>query len=662
MTSRTPRAARLRAREVSRAQRGLRSMAWWLHGLAMCCLMCSVVAVAPPTVSFAKREAKSGSTTVATTASAGAGGGNRSTSRLFKRFDQDGDDLLNEKEVAALLKSLKSTSSLGSPPTIGGMSAVNAGAGFPGGVSTGTRERERGTHDVSLDGETLSVGDSEFELLFRQLSNLKHTRDPSKDPRVSLQEDITFIKDLVVVFLAATIGGALSAQVRFPPLVGFLVGGMVVGPGGLNLVTELVEMETLASVGIALVLFSLGCEFSVSELLSVKRVAIYGGVISMAMIVILCAGLTPLLSLTDNVREGIVVGLAISLSSTAVVLQCISIPGHDANGTSANAQSACAATAHESIVPIPHAHSPVLMGNNSSAKSLANVYGQNYPMSARGNELSAESSHSFEQVSAGGPGNVELTLDSPKARKVMLALLIFQDVAIGLIVAVLPALKGTMSSFVEDVVGSALRLCVFMILSLLVAEFVLPWILERIDRTRSESLFTISSVLFCLLVAYVSEELGLAIELGAFSAGIMVSESRFRDRVEHSVRSVQDVFAGVFFVAIGMMIHWRYFYLNFFRVVLMLMFILASKCFAMSTVIYLFGSLPTRAAVGAGLALSQAGEFTFVIASKAQALQMFSGPDLRVLNGATALSMLLTPFLVRYARSVARTRAHSGSE
>jgi len=491
------------------------------------------------------------------------------------------------------------------------------------------------------------VGDSEFELLFKQLSNLKHTRDPSKDPRVSLQEDITFIKDLVVVFLAATVGGSLSTQVHFPPLVGFLVGGMIVGPGGLNMVTELVEMETLASVGIALVLFSLGCEFSVSELLSVKRVAVYGGIASMAMTVLLSAALTPLLALTDNVREGIVVGLAISLSSTAVVLQCISIPGHD-SGTAGSAGvgggSSSSSAAGGGGVSTPSAH------------SLANVYGQNHPVHAspRNGELPLESPG--VAVSSGGE---PLPLESPKSRKVMLALLVFQDVAIGLIVAVLPALKGTMSSFIEDVMGSFLRLCVFVVLALLIAEFVLPWVLDRVDRTRSDSLFTICSVLFCLLIAYVSEELGLAIELGAFSAGIMISESRFRDRVEHSVRSVQEVFAGVFFVAIGMMIHWRYFYLNFFRVILMLVFILANKSFAMSAVIYFFGSLPARTALGAGLALSQAGEFTFVIASKAQALQMFSGPDLRVLNGATALSMLLTPFLVRYARNLTRSRAHA---
>jgi len=409
---------------------------------------------------------------------------------------------------------------------------------------------------------------------------------------------------------------------------------MMIGPGGLNVVTELVEMETLASVGIALVLFSLGSEFSISDLISVKRLAVYGGLLSMGMIVILSVVAGPLLGLTDNARESIVVGLAVSLSSTAVVLQCISNPSTESNLRTPRGSGG---SHHNNGQSVHASHS----NSSNPAGSLA---------------AAIPHSPTLNSESAGDdPGG----FDSPRCRKALLALLVFQDVAIGLIVALLPALKGTLSTFAEEILGSFLRLCAFIVLSLLIAEFVLPSVLDRIDRTGSETLFTLSCLLFCLVIAYASEQLGLAIELGAFSAGIMIAESKYRERVESAMSSVKDVFASVFFVAIGMVIHWKYFYQNLFRVILMLLFILTSKSLAMGSVVYFFGGLSPRIAASAGIALSQAGEFTFVIASKAQALQMFSGSDLRVLNGATALSMLITPLLVRIARDISRKKTQN---
>ncbi|KAA8493064.1 K(+) efflux antiporter 5 [Porphyridium purpureum] len=582
----------------------------------------------PPASAPRRSSAESGS-------NAGASG--NGTTRLFERFDLDGDNLLNEREVAALLRQLKIQSSTtrsaqgskaGAASTGHGAGSSASGSGSSSGSSAqqggGTGGREKGMHDVSLDGETISVGDSEFELLFKQLSNLKHTRDPSKDPRMSLQEDIVFIRDLMYTLAAAVVGGALVSYAKQPSLIGFLVGGMMIGPGGLNAITELVEMETLASVGIALILFSLGIEFSMAEILAVKRVALYGGFMSMLLTVALSIVVVPLLALADNFQEAIVVGLAVWLSSTAVVLQCTS-PSDDQRTETARQQ--------------PRASS----GGAGGGGGGGGGGGCNGVM---GSDFATE-----EAVDG---------FDAAKSRRVMFALLIFQDVAIGMIIAILPALRGSLSTFTDQVLGSFLRLSVFVVLSLLVAEFLLPLYLEALDRARSNVIFTLGVIVFCLLFAYISERLGLAIELGAFAAGVTISESKHRERVDHAIRNIKDMFASIFFVCIGLMIHWRYFYLNFVRVILMLVFIICSKTLAMGIVIQLFGQLSSRTAWAAALALSQAGEFTFVIASKAQALQLFSGADLRVLNGATALSMLLTPGLVRMARRMAPVKTYSG--
>lgn len=151
-------------------------------------------------------------------------------------------------------------------------------------------------------------------------------------------------------------------------------------------------------------------------------------------------------------------------------------------------------------------------------------------------------------------------------------------------------------------------------------------------------------------MSYISERMGLAIELGAFAAGIMLSESRLKMRVEESISSVRIVFSAIFFISVGMMIRWRYFYQNFLKMAILLVVILGVKAIVMGTVVLALGGLPFRTALACGASIAQAGEFTFVIASKGQALQLFSASEARMINGATALSMLVTPYIIRHLR------------
>lgn len=538
-------------------------------------------------------------------------------SRLFEHFDRDNDGLLSEKEVAALLKQLtrKKKEELAAAVAAAPAKAL---------------ERPPGTHDISIDGESLSVGASEFDLLFKQLSNLKHTKDPSKDPRMTLQEDIVFVKDLVIVFLAATIGGVIATHFRQPPLIGFLLGGMVIGPGGLSVVTELVEVETLASLGIAFLLFCLGIEFSITELHGVRRVVVVGGICSMFGVVLGTGALSLLLGLVKSVPEAVALGLAVSLSSTAVVLQCL--PG--------NSHAHSNGHAHTSPPPARSTPSPT----NTVVSSSANL--------APAMDVNGELKYGYEPA-PGTPtseSSATVSFDSPKSRKVMLGLLVFQDVMIGLILALLPTLQGSLTQFIEEFMSALLRLGCFVTLCLILAEFILPSLAERLDKAKSQEVFTIGCVVFCLAMSYLSEEMGLAIELGAFAAGIMLSESRHKVRVEDCISSIRSIFSAIFFISVGMMIHWRYFYQNFVKMAILLIVILAVKTAVMGLVVLSLGGLPLRTALACGAAIAQAGEFTFVIASKGQALQLFSASEARMINGATALSMLATPYIIRYAR------------
>jgi len=535
-------------------------------------------------------------------------------SRLFEHFDFDNDGKLSEEEVAALLKQLtRKKKEDGTRLT-----------GTPGEKPASSKQ-----HDITIDGQTMSVGDGEFDLLFKQLSNLKHTKDPSKDPRMTLQEDIVFVKDLVLVFAAATIGGIIALQFKQPPLIGFLLGGMVIGPGGLGVVTELVEIETLASLGIAFLLFSLGIEFSVSELHGVRKVVVAGGISSMFGIVLLTGLLSRVLGLVKSIPEAVALGLAVSLSSTAVVLQCL--PSQNVGSNTSIGSTTGSTRSYRR---------PGTTNNGTAAGTPSSPAGS-------ADEINSVDGNTGGELKTGGVGS---SFDSPRSRKVMLGLLVFQDVMIGLILALLPTLQGSLSQFFEEFMSAMLRLGCFVTLSLIVAEFVLPTMTERLDTSKSSEVFTVACVVFCLTMSYISERMGLAIELGAFAAGIMLSESKVKHRVEESISSVRVVFSAIFFISVGMMIHWKYFYQNFVKMAILLVIILLVKSVVMGTVVLALGGLPFRTALACGASIAQAGEFTFVIASKGQALQLFSASEARMINGATALSMLVTPYIIRHVR------------
>ena len=538
-------------------------------------------------------------------------------SRLFGHFDVDDDGLLSEKEVAALLKMLTRKNKEEAERKAKDTKRHSAGA---------TDGRQSGTHDITIDGETLSVGDGDFDLLFKQLSNVKQTKDPSKDPRMTLQEDIVFVKDLVIVFSAATVGGVLAINFNQPALFGFLVGGMMVGPGGLAIVTELVEIETLASLGIAFLLFSIGVEFSFTEVQSVRKIAVFGGLLSMFAVVVGSGGLAVLFSLVDSLPQAVALGLALSLSSTAVVMQCLPSTGDAHSHVSAEGQRQERAANIGSPLP----------GNGAWVE---------------GSISGSPQRQSLEYVSPYMSKQEAGLFGSPKSRKAMLGLLVFQDVMIGLILALLPTLKGSAGDIFEELVSSALRLGCFVVLALAIAEFVLPPLMDRLDRAGSSEVFTIGCVVFCLAAAYVSEKFGLAIELGAFAAGMMLSESRHKEKVERAISTVRDVFTAIFFISIGMMIHWRYFYQNSLKMAILVVITVVVKTLVMGAAMLAFGDLPPRTALACGATLSQAGEFTFVVASKGLSLLLFSPSQTRMILGATAITMLITPYIIKYAKA-----------
>lgn len=379
-----------------------------------------------------------------------------------------------------------------------------------------------------------------------------------------MQEDFRLIVDLVMVLAAAAGGGLIAALLKQPILLGYLVGGMIVGPAGLGLVKELVQVETLAQFGAAFLLFALGVEFSLGELRKVQAIALGGGGLQILSTILVTTLAAVGIGWVTSPTQGVFLGAILSLSSTAVVLKC-------------------------------------LMERNET--------------------------------------------EAPHGR-VMLGILVVQDLALGLMLAVLPALDRP-SDEIGVAVGIALLKTGLLAAGAIAAGiWVIPSLLRMLARTESRELFLLGVVTLCLCIALLTEAMGLSIEMGAFIAGLMISEVEYADQTLTYVEPIRDIFASLFFAAIGMLID-PVFLWNNLELILGLVAIVFVGKFSIITPLVVLFRYPLKTALIAGLGLAQIGEFSFVLASQGQMLGLVSRRVYLLILGTTAVTLMITPFVLR---------------
>ena len=379
-----------------------------------------------------------------------------------------------------------------------------------------------------------------------------------------MQEDFRLIIDLVLVLSVACAGGLLAARLQLPVILGYMLGGIVVGPTGLGLIKELIQVETLAQFGVAFLLFALGVEFSLGQLKKVQAIGLGGGTLQIFSTIALTAIIATLIGWVTTPIQGIFLGAILSLSSTAVVLR----------------------------------------------------------------------------------GLTESNESESVAGQVMLSILIVQDLALGLMLAVLPALDQP-AEVIGWAIGKALLLMALFAGGAIAAGiWIIPPLLKAVAQTESRELFLLSVIVLCFAIALLTEYLGLSIEMGAFVAGLMISEVEYADQTLSYVEPLRDVFATLFFAAIGMLIdpvflwqHWE--------LILGLVAIVMVGKFAIIVPLVMLFRYPLRIAITVGLGLVQIGEFSFVLASSGQQLGIISRQVYLLILGTTALTLIITPFLMK---------------
>lgn len=382
-------------------------------------------------------------------------------------------------------------------------------------------------------------------------------------------EDFRLIVDLVCVLAAAATGGILAGLARQPALLGYIVGGAIVGPTGLGLIKELIQVETLAQFGAAFLLFALGVEFSFSELRKVQKISLGGGGLQILLTILVTTAISVSVGWVSTPQQGVFLGAILSLSSTAVVLKSL-----------------------------------------MEANETATPHGQ-----------------------------------------VMLGILVVQDLALGLMLAVLPALDRPPAEIGIAVLQAAVKIGLFALGATIIGIWVVPRFLRLLASMESRELFLLGIVAMCLGIALVTAYLGLSIEMGAFVAGLMISEVEYADQTLAYVEPLRDIFAALFFAAIGMLIDPLFLWDNLDLILGLVSIVLIGKFAIITPLVRLFG-YPLQTALIAGLGLAQIGEFSFVLASEGRSLGLVSRRVYLLLLGTTALTLVVTPFILRLIPSL----------
>ncbi|HWR03974.1 MAG TPA: cation:proton antiporter [Humidesulfovibrio sp.] len=383
--------------------------------------------------------------------------------------------------------------------------------------------------------------------------------------------DLTLFSEIMTMFGLSVAVIYLCHKVRIPPIVGFLITGVIAGPYGLGLVSAVHEVELMAEVGVVLLLFTIGLELSIGELVRLKKSVLLGGGSQVLFTIVSFGALA--YALGQSVSHSVFIGFLAALSSTAIVLKI------------------------------------------------------------------------FQQ---------RAEMDSVHGR-ISLSILIFQDLIIVPMVLVIPFLAGQAGNGGESgmsFVWPMLKGFGMVALVFFLARKVVPKLLHRIVQTRSRELFLISTLTMCLATAFLTSQMGLSLSLGAFLAGLIISESEYSLSALEGIMPFRDVFTSLFFISVGMLLDVNYLISHLVPVGGATLAVLALKALMAACAAYLLG-FPLRPAIMVGLALCQVGEFSFVLAKAGVAQGLIDHQGYQLFLAASIMTMTLTPPLIALSPRVA---------
>ncbi|KAA0695455.1 cation transporter [Neorhizobium sp. P12A] len=394
-----------------------------------------------------------------------------------------------------------------------------------------------------------------------------------------MEHNVALLAIVAGGFVFAAIFGYLADRLRLPPLVGYLVAGVMIGSSTPGFVADSALASQLAEIGVILLMFGVGLHFSAADLLAVGGVAIPGAILQIAVATLLGIGLTELWGW--SIGAGLVFGLSLAVASTVVLLKALE----------------------------------------------------------------------------------ERNLINASSGRVAVGWLIVEDLAMVLALVLLPAFAGVLGGHAEAEAGgnaavaitiaiTLLKVAAFAVLAIFLGPKVVPWILTRVARTGSRELFTLSVLAIALGIAFGAAEIfGVSFALGAFFAGVVMSESNLSHRAAADSLPLQNAFSVLFFVSVGMLFDPSILVREPLAVVGALALIILGKSIsAFILVLLLRYPMGMGLIVGAGLA--QIGEFSFILAGLGSSLGLLPQEGQDLILAAAILSITLNPLVFMAAEKL----------
>lgn len=385
--------------------------------------------------------------------------------------------------------------------------------------------------------------------------------------------EVTFLKDLIVIIGLSIVVLLVGHRFRIPPIVGFLLTGVLAGPHGFGLIRNIDDVDALAEIGIILLLFGIGMELSLKKLGQMKKLLFLGGSLQVGF-TILC-GMALGYIFGSPWKESIFLGCLISMSSTAIVLRLFEQRGET---TSPQGQLSTSILIYQDIVAIPMLLlTPVLA-------SMGDEHGQGF-----------------------NPDFLYLL-----AKGVVVLFMVFFS-----------------------------------------AERIVPPLLLLVARTRNKDLFLLTVLGLCFGVASLTSSLGLSLTIGAFMAGLIISESEYSNEAIGNIFPFQALFISFFFVSIGMLLDLQFVVQQPLLILAGTIGIMLLKTMTGGVATTILG-LPLRTAVLVGIALSQVGEFAFVLAKAGlQYHLIMTDYHYQLFLAISFFTMALTPICVYFSPKIA---------
>lgn len=376
------------------------------------------------------------------------------------------------------------------------------------------------------------------------------------------------LQDILILLGFSVVIVFVLQRLKLPSIIGFLLTGVVIGPYGLSLIKAVEQVEILSEVGVILLLFVIGMELSIKQLVSIKKTVFIGGFLQIGLTVAVAALVYNLLGNSWN--ESVFVGFLFSLSSTAIVLKTL---------------------------------------------------------------------QDRQEISA------------PHARNA-LAILIFQDIIVVPMMLVTPMIAGESSNVAMDILMLLVKSAIVVVLTYISARYVVPRLMHAVAKTNSKELFLLVTITLCFAIAFLTAGIGLSLALGAFIAGLIISESEYSYQATSIILPFRELFTSFFFVSVGMLLDLSFF-LNHIPIILILVLVVLIIKSSVAAIAVALLKYPTKTAVLTGLALFQVGEFAFILSKIGVDYNLLTPQTNQYFLSVSIVSMMVTPFVIIFSEPIA---------